>query len=152
MLKFLRSIKKQIDNSKIGGLIYIVVFVFVLFIGRTVFRFFYYSVSVIPEEYEVVELQQKRDRSRGGEIGNDYLKITVEFEREGKTVLATLYYDGAYCDVIYKDWCAYYAFYDSDKEDTYSYLEQYDNVKEAIGTLHYNKKNPEKIVDSIIGF
>ena len=148
---FVRNIKKHIDNSKISGLIYIAIIAFVLFIGYAVTRILYYSESVMPEEYEVIALHQKRTQSRKGEIGRDYLKIIVEFEAEGNPVSTTLYYDGAYCDTIYKDWCAYYAFYDSDKEDTWSYLEQYDNVKEAIGTLHYNKKNPEKVVDAIIG-
>ena len=149
---FLSNLKKQIDNSKIGGLIYIAIFALVLFVGYATVRLLYYSESVTPEAYEVVELHQKRDRGRIGEIGREYLEIVVEFEAEGNPVVATLYYDGGNETVIYKDWCAYYAFYDSDKEDTYSYLEQYDNVKEAIGTLHYNKRNPEKIVDSILGY
>ena len=149
---FVCNIKKRIDNSKIGGLIYIAIIAFVLFIGHAATKKLYYSESVMPEEYDVVELHQKRDRSRKGESGREYLEIVVEFKAEGNPVSTTLYYDGTYCDAIYKDWCAYYAFYDSDKEDTYSYLEQYDNVKEAIGTLHYNKKNPEKIVDSILGY
>ncbi len=149
---FLSNLKKQIDNSKIGGLIYIAVFVLVLFVGYATVRRIYYSESVTPEEYEVVELHQKRAQSRRGEIGRDYLKVIVEFEAEGDLVSTTLYYDGACCDAIYKDWCAYYAFYDSDKEDTYSYLEQYEKVKKAIGVLHYNKKHPEKVVDSILGY
>ena len=149
---FLSNLKKQIDNSKIGGLIYIAVFVLVLFVGYATVRQIYYSESVTPEEYEVVELHQKRGRSSKGEIGREYLEIVIELKVEGQPVAATLYYEGGKKDIIYMDWCAYYAFYDSDKEDTHSYLEQYDKVKEAIGTLHYNKKHPEKVVDSILGY
>jgi len=118
---FVRNIKKRIDNSKIGGLIYIAIIAFVLFIGYVAIKKLYYSESVMPEEYEVIALHQKRAQSRKGEIGRDYLKNIVEFEAEGNPVSTTLYYDGAYCDTIYKDWCAYYAFYDSDKEETWSY-------------------------------
>ena len=147
---FLSNLKKQIDNSKIGGLIYIAVFVLVLFVGYATVRRIYYSESVTPEEYEVVELDQKHNRTSDG--SNDSLEVIVEFEAEGNPVVATLYYKGGKKDRIYKDWCAYYAFYDSDKEDTYSYLEQYEKVKKAIGVLHYNKKHPEKVVDSILGY
>lgn len=150
--KIFRSIKKRIDNSKVGGLIYIAIFALLLFLGYVAVRKLYYSESVRPAEYEVIELHQKRSMSRKGESGWEYLKIEVELKNEGQPVTATLIYEGGNRDVIYKDWCAFYAYYDSDKEETYSYLEHYDNVKEALGTLHYNKKHPEKVVDSILGF
>lgn len=104
-----KKIKRKIDNSKIGGLIYIFLFFLMLFMARTTFRFLYYTSSITPDEYNIISIS----RARYQPDDPDYLCITIKFEVDGEIVSSDLLYDGSDLNIIYRDWIIYLTSYDS---------------------------------------
>lgn len=138
MLK-LNTIKKKIDNSKIGGLIYVALFCLILFIGVSIFRFFYYSSSITADEYNIVKITQAQSEPTYRPDDPEYIRITIKFEVNGESVSSELLYYGGNRDKIYKEWISYVTSYNSNIDI---------EIKNELGTLYYNKKNPKKVVDN----
>lgn len=136
---FFRKIKKKIDNSKIGGLIYIVLFFLILFMGYSTFRFFYYSSSITSDEYNIVKITRAQSDPTYSPYDPEYIRITIKFEVDGEIISSDLFYYGGNRDKIYKDWISYSTSYNSNIDI---------EIKNKLGTLYYNKKNPEKVVDN----
>lgn len=136
---FFKQIKRKIDNSKIGGLIYIFLFFLMLFMARATFRFLYYTSSITPDEYNIISISKSQQEAGYQPDDPDYLSITIKFEVDDEIVSSHLLYDRGDLNIIYKDWITYSTSYNSNIDI---------DIKNKIGTLYYNKKNPQKVIDN----
>lgn len=131
-----KKIKRKIDNSKIGGLIYIFLFFLMMFVARATFRCLYYTSSIALDEYNIISIDQQAGDQMDGPKD---LHITIKFEVDGEIVSSHLWYDGSDLNIIYRDWIIYFTSYDSNIDI---------DIKNKIGTLYYNKKNPQRVIDN----